>query len=100
MTVHMILLPVESRQEAESCGQSLKEAIYHAQQPQWEAGDHGQSLQKPNMTESLQEAKTGGLVYTLCKRHRKSPVVRWLEQLIYGAESCLKIVGSGLGFAI
>ena len=43
----------DSRQEAESQGQSVQEAIYQAQQSRQEARDHGQSLWKPNMTDSL-----------------------------------------------
>ena len=54
------------RQEAKSHGQSVQEPIIQAQQSRQEARDHGQSQRKPNMTdESLQEAKIGGLVYTL-----------------------------------
>ena len=55
-TVRVILLPAEtldSRQEAESHGQSLQEAIYQAQQSLQEARDRGQSRRKPNMTGSL-----------------------------------------------
>ena len=43
----------DSRQEAQSHGQSLQEAIYQAQQSRQEAWDHGQSQRKPNMTDSL-----------------------------------------------
>ena len=49
----MILLPAETRQEAQSHGQSLQEAIYDAQQSQQEARDHGQSRRKSNMMDSL-----------------------------------------------
>ena len=52
-TVHVILLPAESRQEAESHGQSLQESIYQVQQSLQEARDHGQFRRKPNMTDSL-----------------------------------------------
>ena len=41
------------RQEAESHGESLQEAIYQAQQSLQEARDHEQSRRKPNMTDSL-----------------------------------------------
>ena len=43
----------ESRQEAESHGQSPQESIYQVQQSRHEARDHGQSRRKPNMTDSL-----------------------------------------------
>ena len=40
-TVRVILLPAETRQEVESHGQSLQEAIYQAQQSRQEARDRG-----------------------------------------------------------
>ena len=54
----------ESRQEAESHGQSLQEAIFV----------DGSLVRKQETTEakydgqSLQEVKIGGLVYTLCSK--------------------------------
>ena len=48
-----ICLATESRQEAESHGQSLQEAIYQAQQSRQEARNQGQSRGKPNMMDSL-----------------------------------------------
>ena len=49
----MILLPAWSRQEAESRGQSPKEAIFCGRLSRQEARDHGQSQRKENMTDSL-----------------------------------------------
>ena len=49
----MILIPVKTRQEAKSYGQSLQKGIYQAQQCRQEARDRGQSRRKPNMTDSL-----------------------------------------------
>ena len=47
----LILFPAETL--AKSHGQSLQEAVYHAQQSRQEARDRGQSRRKPNMTDSL-----------------------------------------------
>ena len=56
----------DARQEANSHGQSLQEAIYQAQQSRQEARDCGQSRRKPNMMDSLsRKLKIGGLVYSL-----------------------------------
>ena len=48
----MILLPAESRQEAESHGQSLQEAFFRGRQSRQDTRDHGQSRRKPNVAES------------------------------------------------
>ena len=61
----MILLPVETRQEAKSHGQSLQETIYRTHKSQQEARDRRQSRRKPVMTDSLCRYICG-LVYTLC----------------------------------
>ena len=47
------MLHAQSLQEAQSRGQSRQEAIYHVQQSQQGARDHGQSRRMPNMMGSL-----------------------------------------------
>ena len=62
----MILLPVESRQEAESHGLSLKEAIFRGRKSRQEAGDHGQSRRKPNITDSLYRKRKLANSFIIC----------------------------------
>ena len=94
----------DTRQEAESHGQSLQEAIYQAQQSRQDARDHGQSRRKPNTTDSLCRKRKLADSFIPCviynredlTQKRELPYMQHTGEILNGCCSELFTVGNSL----
>ena len=66
-----VWLCCESRQEAESNGQSLQKAIFRRRYSRQEGRDHGQSRRKPNMADSLCKKRKWADSFIPCEKPQR-----------------------------